>query len=72
MTTQLFNDFVSVCFDGVQSRAADALDVDRSMVSRICNGERGVSPALAQRIEELSDGRFRKEAFIWPESHTNH
>lgn len=68
MATDLFNEFVSVCFDGVQTKAAEALGVDRSMVSRICAGDRGVSPELARRIEEVSDGRFRKERFIWPDA----
>lgn len=67
MTTDLFIDFVSVCFDGVQSRAAEALELDRSTISRICAGERGITPQVAARIEEISEGRFRKEAFIWPE-----
>lgn len=72
MTTDLFIDFVSVCFDGVQSRAAEALELDRSTVSRICAGERGITPQVAARIEELSEGRFRKESFIWPDSQTSH
>lgn len=67
MAAQLFRDFIDVCFDGVQARAAAELDVDPSLVSRLCTGERTVTPAIAQRIEEISGGRFRKEALIWPD-----
>ena len=67
MSANLFNEFVSVVFEGVQSRAADALGIDKSTVSRLCSGGRNVTPEIAQRIEELSDGRYRKEAFIWPD-----
>lgn len=65
--TELFNDFVAVVFDGNQSRAADALGVDKSTVSRIAKGSRTITPAVALRIEEVSDRRYRKEAFVWPE-----
>lgn len=65
--TELFNDFVAVVFDGNQSRAADALGVDKSTVSRIAKGSRAITPAVALRIEEVSDRRYRKEAFVWPE-----
>jgi plasmid maintenance system antidote protein VapI len=65
---ELFREFVGVVFDGNQSRAAEALEVDKSTVSRICNGDRRVSVALAQRVETVSEGRYRKEAFIWPEA----
>jgi len=37
-------------------------------MSRIANGKRGISPAVALRIERASEGRIRKEAIIWPES----
>lgn len=66
MASNLFNEFVDVMFDGVQSRAADALNLDKSTISRICSGDRSVTPDLALRIEEISGGRYRKEAFIWP------
>lgn len=63
----LFSQFIQTEFDGVQAKAAEALDIDRSMVSRIVRGERQVSPALAQRISEVSKGKYRREDFIWPE-----
>lgn len=65
---ELFREFVDVMFDGVQAKAADALQVDKSLVSRLYNGARtSVSPALAERIEQISEGRYRKESFIWPQ-----
>lgn len=66
MSKDLFIDFVGVCYEGNQAKAALALGVDRSLINRICAGERGVSPALAARVELLSAGLFKKERFIWP------
>lgn len=68
MVKDIFAEFVSVCFDNSQAAAARELGVDRSTVCRVLNGERGVSPALALRIEQVSGGRYAKERFIWPES----
>lgn len=68
MSKDLFIEFVGVCYDRNQARAAEALGVDRSLVNRICAGDRGITPAMAEKIEALSEGRFRKEAFIWPNS----
>lgn len=66
MSKDLFIEFVAVCFDGNQAKAAAALEVDRSLVTRICAGDRGITPAMASKIEVQSEGRFKKEAFIWP------
>lgn len=63
----LFNEFVAVVFDGNQAKAAQALEVDRSMVSRMCKGKRGVSPAMAERIERIGGQHYAKERFIWPQ-----
>lgn len=71
MAAELFREFVDVVFEGVQAKAAAALEVDASLVSRICKGERGVTPALAARVEEVSEGRYRKEALIWPDACDN-
>lgn len=62
----IFDEFVSVTFDGNRTKAAAALGIDKSLVSRLCSGERGITPAIALKVEELSDGRFRKESLIWP------
>lgn len=67
MQSELFREFISVVFDGNQARAGKALGLSRSAVSRICNGGRGITPAIAQRIEQVSSGRYPKERFIWPE-----
>lgn len=64
----LFTEFIDTCFDGSQASAAKALGVSRSMVSRIASGDRGISPELALRIERVSQGRYLKERFIWPEA----
>ena len=64
----LFAQLVLTEFDGSQAAAGRALGIGRSMVSRLSRGERQVSPALAQRIQEATGGRFQRDAFIWPES----
>jgi|GEM_PF-2823024 len=61
----LFRTYIDTTFNGNQALAARTLGVSRSMISRIVRGERGVSPALAKRIEDASGGEFRKEQFIW-------
>lgn len=68
----LFIEFVDVVFEGNQAKAAQALEVDRSMVSRMCKGERGVSPAMAERIERIGGSRFAKERFVWPDEQKQH
>ena len=68
MTSALFTQFVDELYGGSRARAAEALGLDASMVTRLCSGERGVSPAVALRIEQVSEGRFAKEAFIWPDA----
>lgn len=67
MSKTLFTEFIGVVYDGNQAKAAAALCVDRSLVTRICAGDRGITPAMAEKIETLSEGRYRKERFIWPE-----
>ena len=66
-TKTLFAEFVDTAFAGSQVRAAHALSCTRSMVSRLYRGERAVSPSMAERIESVTNGAFRREAFIWPE-----
>ena len=63
----LFVEFVDVLFEGNRARAGRALEIDASMVTRICQGERSVTPDVALKIEQVSSGRYRKEGFIWPE-----
>jgi len=71
MPASTFQEFVAVCFDGNQAKAAEALGLDRSHVWRICKGERGISPALAARVETVSEGRYAKEALIWPDENND-
>lgn len=68
MSASTFTEFVSVCFDGNQTQAAKSLGLKKSHVSRLCSGQRGITPALAAKVEEVSEGRFTKESLIWPES----
>lgn len=70
MSKHLFTEFVDLVYDGNQSKAAEALGVDRSLINRICAGDRAVTPAIAEKAETLSAGRFKKERFIWPEAPT--
>ncbi len=67
MSAKFFTEFVDVFYDGNQSRAAEALGIDRSRVCRMCNGERRVSPSIALSVETLSLGRYTKEQLIWPD-----
>ena len=68
MPKELFAEFVEVFFDNSQAAAAEALGVDRSLVSRMLAGDRRFSPTIAKRIEDLSGGRYQKEKFVWPEN----
>lgn len=65
MQAELFREFVAEMFDGNRAKAAKALNLSRSAVSRICNGARGITPALAQRVETISGGRFPKESLVF-------
>jgi plasmid maintenance system antidote protein VapI len=63
------NTFADFCeWMGSQKRAAKALDLSESTVSRIKNGKAEITPTLAERVEAVSHGRFRKEALIWPDA----
>jgi plasmid maintenance system antidote protein VapI len=67
MSTELFTKLVAEVFEGSHAKTADAIGLTRSMVSRIASGDRGITPEVAQRLEQVSGGRYRKEQFIWPE-----
>lgn len=64
---RLFVQFLQEYFDGSHVRAAEALGVDRSLVSYIVRGQRSITPALALKVEILSAGRFPKEPLTWPD-----
>lgn len=63
---QTFSDFCT--WIGSQRRAADALGISESNVSRLVSGKLNVSPEIAERVEQVSHGLFRKERVLWPES----
>lgn len=66
--TELLKEYIDVCHDGKQSSAADALGVDKSTINKILAGSRNITPALAEKIEQDSGGRYKKEQLIWPEA----
>jgi len=51
---------------GSQKRAAVALDVSEATISRLVSGEYRVPVELAEKIEQVSHGLFRKERVVWP------
>lgn len=65
---KLLQEYIDVCHDGNQAKAAAALGVTRFTINKILAGTRSVTPRVAELIEADSEGRFRKESFIWPES----
>lgn len=67
MPAETFKEFIEVCCEGSQAKAAEKLGLDKSHISRLCKGERGITPALAARIEQESGGRYSKESLIWPD-----
>jgi len=48
-----------------QRAAADALNCSEAQVSRLLNGSRNVTADLAQRIEEVSKGKYCKAVLLW-------
>jgi len=65
------NDYFKQCinemFNGNQAEAARILGVSRSSISHLIYGNRKISAKLAAKLEQLSGGKYKKEAFIWPE-----
>ena len=58
------NDFCK--WVGTQRKAAEILSVSESTISRLVKGEIEVSKELAEKIEVVSHGVFRKERVMWP------
>lgn len=63
----LFKQYLSEVYAGERARLARDLQVSPSLVTRLANGEREITPRVALRLEQLSGRRYRKEGFIWPE-----
>lgn len=59
-----FQDFVT--WAGGTRRAAKQLGTSAAKVSRIKNNRQPVTPAIAERVEEVSHGLFKKERVLWP------
>ncbi len=63
---ETFEDFCK--WMGSQRRAAEALGISEFKVSRIVNDRADLTPALAEKIEQVSHGLFKKERVLWPSS----
>lgn len=61
---ETFEDFCK--WMGSQRRAADALGVSEFKVSRIVRKRSSLTPELAERVEQVSHGLFKKERVLWP------
>lgn len=61
---ETFEDFCN--WMGSQRRAADALGISEFKVSRIVNGRAPLTPAIAEKVEQVSHGLFKKERVLWP------
>ena len=70
MSKTLLDQFLSEY--GTQREAAAALAVSEAYVSRLKDGSRGISPQLAVRIEEVSEGRFCKSELLWGAADNKH
>jgi len=63
---QTFSDFCE--WMKSQRRAADALGISESTCSRMANGKMPITPEIAERVEDVSHGLFKKERVLWPTS----
>lgn len=64
---EVFQRFVTESAHGKPADAAKALRITRSHVSRLLHGTRRITPELAERMEIVSHGLFRKEKILWPD-----
>lgn len=64
-----FQDFIS--WAGGTRKAAERLDMSASKVSRVANGIQPMTASIAEAVERVSDGVFRKEQVMWPEESSN-
>ena len=58
------NDFCK--WIGSQRRAAEALGLSESQVSRMVRGRSPVTKEVAEAAEAYSKGLFKKERLLWP------
>ena len=66
---ETINDFCK--WIGSQRRAALALNLSESKVSRLCAGITKVTPDIAEAAEKASHGLFKKERLIWPQANND-
>jgi succinate dehydrogenase/fumarate reductase cytochrome b subunit len=60
---EVFQLFVDNC--GSRKVAAELLCCSYVLVCHIANGVRPVSKEIAEKVEALSEGRFKKEHVLW-------
>ena len=53
---------------GSQRKAAELLGVSEATISRMATGKQPISPSIAERVERITDGLFRRERVLWPAS----
>lgn len=58
--------FVDSEHAGNQTHAADALEINRTHLWRMLTGKRRVTPDMADRIETITKGRFKRDQLVWP------
>jgi DNA-binding XRE family transcriptional regulator len=51
-----------------QQAAAKALGISEVYMSQLVNGHYRPSLKIAERIEQVSEGRIKASAILWPES----
>ena len=64
-TSEYFEQYVKAV--GGRTAASKRLGITLGAVGHILNGRRGMSPEMALKIEQDSNGIFKKEKFIWPD-----
>lgn len=55
-----------------QQEAANALGISVAYVSRLKSGLRRINPRIAQKIEEVSGGRYCRAALLWGDMENKH
>lgn len=57
------NEYVELC--GGRPAAAERLDIPYPTLCNICNGYRGVSPTMAEKMEANSKGMLDRQKLVW-------
>lgn len=57
-----------ILWAGGPTKAAAMVGRSKASMSRLANGKQRLTAQLAEKIEEASNGIFRKERLMWPAS----